>query len=80
MISFLDVLERATHGPIVSVKDYDMKRFVPKVEEMVKAAQVRLSLAVPFLLKSSERFRVFFYLSLNTDIAGKISSPFLSIV
>ena len=41
MISFLDVLDRAANGPIVSVKDYDMKRFIPKVQEMVKKYKIK---------------------------------------
>ena len=41
MISVLDVLDRAANGPIVSVKDYDMKRFIPKVQEMVKKYKIK---------------------------------------
>ena len=41
MISFLDVLDRAANGPIVSVKDYDMKRFIPKVQEIVKKYKIK---------------------------------------
>jgi len=41
MISFLDVLDRAANGPIVSVKDYDMKRFIPKVQEVVKKYKIK---------------------------------------
>jgi len=41
MISFLDVLDRAANGPIVSVKEYDMKRFIPKVQEMVKKYKIK---------------------------------------
>lgn len=36
MISFLEVLERATTGPMMSAKEYDMKVFIPKVREVVK--------------------------------------------
>jgi hypothetical protein len=47
MITFLDVLERATNGPIMSVKDYDMKLFIPKVREMVKKYKIKCNPAVP---------------------------------
>ncbi len=47
MISFLDVLDRATNGPIVSVKDYDMKRFIPKVQEMVKKYKIKCDPKTP---------------------------------
>jgi methylamine--corrinoid protein Co-methyltransferase len=41
MISFLDVLERATTGPMMSVKEYDMKVFIPAVREVVKKYKIK---------------------------------------
>lgn len=41
MISFLEVLERATTGPMMSAKEYDMKVFVPAVREVVKKYEIK---------------------------------------
>jgi methylamine--corrinoid protein Co-methyltransferase len=41
MISFLEVLERATTGPMMSVKEYDMKVFIPAVREVVKKYKIK---------------------------------------
>jgi methylamine--corrinoid protein Co-methyltransferase len=40
MISFLEVLERATTGPMMSAKEYDMKVFIPAVREVVKKYKI----------------------------------------
>ena len=37
MINFLDVYERALKGPIMGEKDFDMKVFIPRLNEVVKA-------------------------------------------
>jgi len=47
VISFLEVLERATDGPIMSVKDFDMKVFIPKVREVVKKYDFRFDPKTP---------------------------------
>ncbi len=41
MISFLEVLERATTGPMMSAKEYDMKVFIPAVREVVKKYKIK---------------------------------------
>jgi len=41
MVSFLEILERATRGSILSPKDFDMKVFIPKVREVVEKYKVR---------------------------------------
>ncbi len=41
MISFLEVLERATTGPIMSTKEYDMRVFIPAVQEVVKKYKIK---------------------------------------
>ena len=41
MISFLEVLERATTGPMMSVKEYDLKLFIPAVREVVKKYKIK---------------------------------------
>ena len=41
MISFLEVLERATTGPMMSAKEYDMKVFIPAVREVVKKHKIK---------------------------------------
>lgn len=41
MISFLEVIERATTGPMMSVKEYDMKVFIPAVREVVKKYKIK---------------------------------------
>ena len=40
MISFLEVLQRATTGPMMSAKEYDMKVFIPAVREVVKKYKI----------------------------------------
>ncbi len=40
MISFLEVLERATTGPMMSAKEYDMKVFIPAVRKVVKKYKI----------------------------------------
>jgi len=41
MVSFLEVLERATTGPMMSVKEFDLKLFVPAVREVVKKYKIK---------------------------------------
>jgi len=41
MISFLEVLERATSGPMMSAKEYDMKVFIPAVRKVVKKYKIK---------------------------------------
>lgn len=41
MISFLEVLERATTGPMISAKEYDLKVFIPAVREVVKKYKIK---------------------------------------
>ena len=36
MSNFLDICEKAIRGPLMSEKDFDMKLFVPKLNEMVR--------------------------------------------
>ncbi|MHC4150228.1 MAG: monomethylamine:corrinoid methyltransferase [Planctomycetota bacterium] len=40
MIGFLEVLERATTGPMMSAKEYDMKVFIPAVRRVVKKFKI----------------------------------------
>jgi methylamine--corrinoid protein Co-methyltransferase len=47
MISFLEVLERATQGPLMSAKDFDMKVFIPKVREVVKKHGIKFDPNTP---------------------------------
>src|SRR3990172_4354317 len=47
MISFLEVLERATTGPMMSAKEFDMKVFIPKVREVVKKYDIRFDPETP---------------------------------
>lgn len=41
MTNFLDICEKAIHGPIMSEKEFDMKRFMPKVKETVRKYGIR---------------------------------------
>ncbi len=41
MLNFLDVYERALKGPFMSEKDFDMKVFVPRLNEVVKAYGIK---------------------------------------
>lgn len=41
MISFLEVLERATTGPMMSAREYDLKVFVPAVREVVEKYKIK---------------------------------------
>ncbi|MEK6655445.1 MAG: monomethylamine:corrinoid methyltransferase, partial [Thermodesulfobacteriota bacterium] len=36
MTNFLDICERAIYGPIMSEKDFDMKVFIPKLNDLVR--------------------------------------------
>lgn len=47
MISFLEVLERATTGPMMSAKDYDMKVFIPTMREIVKKYKIKFDPEIP---------------------------------
>ncbi len=40
MISFLEVLERAGTGPIMSAKEFDMKVVIPNVRQVVKKYKI----------------------------------------
>ena len=41
MTNFLDICEKAIYGPIMTEKDFDMKLFMPKVNEMVRKYGIR---------------------------------------
>lgn len=41
MISFMDVINRASTGPYYSEKDYNLKVFVPKLKEVVKKYEIK---------------------------------------
>ena len=41
MTNFLDICEKAIHGPIMSEKEFDMKLFMPKVKETVRKYGIR---------------------------------------
>jgi methylamine--corrinoid protein Co-methyltransferase len=41
MTNFLDICEKAIHGPIMTEKDFDMKLFMPKVNETVRKYGIR---------------------------------------
>ncbi len=41
MVSFHEILERATKGPIMSSKDFDMRVFIPKVREVVEKYKIQ---------------------------------------
>jgi len=47
MVSFPEILERATRGPIMSPKDFDMKVFIPKVREVVENYKIRYDPGTP---------------------------------
>ena len=47
MISFPEILERATRGPIMSSKDFDIKVFIPKVREVVEKYKIRYDPGTP---------------------------------
>jgi hypothetical protein len=47
MVSFHEILERATKGPIMSPKDFDMKVFIPKVREVVEKYRIRYDPSTP---------------------------------
>lgn len=40
-MNFLDICERAIYGPLMSEKDFDLKLFIPKVNEMVRKYGIR---------------------------------------
>jgi methylamine--corrinoid protein Co-methyltransferase len=41
MLNFLDVYERALKGPIMSEQDFDMKVFIPRLKEIVRAYGIK---------------------------------------
>jgi len=41
MLSFLEIMERATTGPIMTAKEYDMKVFIPAVKKAVKKYNIK---------------------------------------
>ena len=41
MMNFLDVYERALRGPVMSEKEFDMKVFIPRLNDVVKAYGIR---------------------------------------
>ncbi len=47
MVSFHEILERATRGPIMSPKDFDMNVFIPKVREVVEKYKIRYDPSTP---------------------------------
>jgi len=47
MIHFLDIYERAIKGPIMSEKDFDMKVFIPKLKNVVKAYGIQYDKETP---------------------------------
>jgi len=40
MLSFLDIYERTLEGPVMSENDFDMKIFIPKLNEIVKKYEI----------------------------------------
>ena len=50
MLHFLDIYERALKGPVMSEKDFDMKVFIPRLKNVVKAYGIQYDegLPVPF--------------------------------
>ena len=47
MVSFREILERATKGPIMSSRDFDMKVLIPKVREVVQRYEIRYDPETP---------------------------------
>lgn len=47
MVSFCEILERATKGPIMSSRDFDMKVLIPKVREVVERYKIRYDPETP---------------------------------
>ena len=47
MISFLEVLDRANNGPMMSPRDFDLRLFIPKVREVVARYDIRFDPKVP---------------------------------
>lgn len=47
MLNFLDVYERALKGPIMSEKDFDMKVFIPRLNDVVKAYGIQYDRETP---------------------------------
>ena len=47
MINFLEVYERALKGPIMSEKDFDMKVFIPRLKNVVKAYGIQYDKETP---------------------------------
>ena len=41
MLSFLEVMERVTNGPMMTAKEYDMKVFIPAVKKAVKKYDIK---------------------------------------
>ena len=41
MLNFLDIYQRAIEGPIMSEQDFDMKVFIPTLQEVVKDYDIR---------------------------------------
>ena len=41
MLNFLDIYERALKGPIMSEQDFDLKVFIPRLREVVKAYGIK---------------------------------------
>jgi len=47
MLDFLDVYERAIKGPIMSERDFDMKVFIPRLKNVVKAYGIQYDRETP---------------------------------
>jgi methylamine--corrinoid protein Co-methyltransferase len=47
MVSFCEILERATRGPIMSSRDFDMKVLIPKARELVEKYKIRYDPETP---------------------------------
>jgi len=41
MLNFFEIYERALNGPIMSEKDFDMKVFFPRLNEVLQAYDIR---------------------------------------
>ena len=51
MANFLDICEKAIYGPIMSEKDFDMKVFMPKLNELVRKYGIQYDRGKPRSLR-----------------------------
>lgn len=59
MLSFLELMRRATTGPLVAEKDFMMKRLIPAVRETVKSYDIRPDTANPVSTDDAMADRLF---------------------